>query len=112
VGSNTSATLAFLRQLNGYLVYDIHVRNNANNTHYAIIVDPGNGKVLYKQTMPQSSFGGGGGYSGGMLGRGRMGPFFGGDDDRGFGFRGSMMMGQQSSPSSQSSPTGPMSPGW
>ena len=89
-------------------MYDIHVRNNANDTHYAIIIDPGYGKVLYKQTMPQSSFGGGGGYSGGMLGRGRMGPFFGGDDDRGLGFRGSMMRGQPS----QSSPMGSMSTGW
>ena len=62
-------------------MYDIHVRNNANNTHYAIIVDPGNGKVLYKQTLPQSSFGGAG-YSNGMFGKGRMGSFFGGHDGR------------------------------
>jgi len=32
VGSNTSATLAFIRPLNGYLVYDIHMKNNSNNT--------------------------------------------------------------------------------
>jgi hypothetical protein len=32
VGTNTSTTLAFTRPLSGYLVYDIHVRNNANNT--------------------------------------------------------------------------------
>ena len=32
VGTNTSATLAFIRPLNGYLVYDVHVRNNSNNT--------------------------------------------------------------------------------
>src|SRR5919197_2646057 len=32
VGPNTSATLGILRPLNGYLVYDIHVRNNADNT--------------------------------------------------------------------------------
>ena len=54
VGSNSSATLAFIRPLNGYLVYDIHVRNNSNNTRYAVIVDPGNGKVLYKQALPSS----------------------------------------------------------
>jgi hypothetical protein len=88
-------------------VYDVHVRNNANNTHYAVIVDPGNGKVLYKQTFPQSSFGGGA-YSGGMFGKGRMGPFFRGDDGRGFGFRGGMMMG----PSSGLGAKGSMAPGW
>jgi hypothetical protein len=32
VGSNTPATLAFIRPLNGYLVYDVHVKNNSNNT--------------------------------------------------------------------------------
>jgi hypothetical protein len=32
VGTNTSATLAFIRPLNGYLIYDVHVRNNSNNT--------------------------------------------------------------------------------
>jgi hypothetical protein len=93
-------------------VYEIHVRNNANNTHYAIIIDHGNGKALYKQTMPKSSFGGGGGYSGGIFGKGRRGClFFGGDDDRGFGFRGGIMRGQPLS-LSQSSPMGPVSPGW
>jgi hypothetical protein len=55
VGSNSSAASAFLRLLNGYMVYDIHVRNNANNTSYAVIIDPGNGKVLYKQTLPSIS---------------------------------------------------------
>ena len=106
VGTNTSATLAFLRSLNGYLVYDIHVRNNANNTQYAIIVDPGNGKVLYKQTLPQSSFGGAG-YSNRMFGKSRMGSFFGGDDGRGFGFHGGMM-----GPSSGLGAKGPMTPKW
>ena len=57
VGSNTSATLAFIRPLNGYLVYDVHVRNNNNNTTSAVIVDAGNGKVLYKQTPPSLKFG-------------------------------------------------------
>jgi hypothetical protein len=66
VGSNTFVTSAFIRPLNGYLVYDIHVRNNSNNTPYAVIVDPGNGKVLYKQALPSSLFAGG------------VGPFFGG----------------------------------
>jgi hypothetical protein len=77
VGSNTSATLAFIRPLNGYLVYDVHVRNNSNNILYAVIVDPGNGKVLYKQTPPSLKFG----FSAdryGMFGKGKMGPFFGG----------------------------------
>src|ERR671930_551852 len=69
VGSNSSATSAFIRPLNGYLVYDIHVRNNSNNTPYAVIVDPGNGKVLYKQALPSLS---------GSAGHPGMGPFFGG----------------------------------
>jgi uncharacterized membrane protein YkoI len=51
IGSNSSATSAFMRPLKGYLVYDIHVRNNSNNTSYAVIVDPGDGKILYKQTL-------------------------------------------------------------
>ncbi len=75
VGSNSSATLAFIRPLNGYLVYDIHVRNNSNNTPYAVIVDPGNGKVLYKQTLPSSLSVAD---HTGMFGKGRLGPFSGG----------------------------------
>jgi hypothetical protein len=56
-------------------VYDIHVRNNSNNTRYAVIVDPGNGKVLYKQALPSSLFAAG---HPGMFGKGGKGPFFGG----------------------------------
>jgi uncharacterized membrane protein YkoI len=74
VGSNSSATLALLRPFNGYLVYDIHVTNKSNNTSYAIIVDPGNGQVLYHQALsPQSSAG-----HQFMFGQGVAGPFFGG----------------------------------
>jgi uncharacterized membrane protein YkoI len=97
VGTNTSATLAFIRPLNGYLVYDVHVRNNSNNTTTAIIVDAGNGKVLYKQTPPSSVFGDFGFGHFGMFGKGKMGPFFGGHGaGRGFGdHSGGMMMGPQ-----------------
>jgi uncharacterized membrane protein YkoI len=96
VGSNTSATLAFVRPLNGYLVYDVHVRNNSNNTTTAVIVDAGNGKVLYKQTPPSLMFGNFGFAHHGMLGQGKMGPSFGGyGAGRGFGDRGSMMIGPQ-----------------
>ncbi len=63
VGPNTSATLGILRPLNGFLVYDIHVKNNADNTTHAVVVDPGNGKVLYNQPLA-SSFDGGVGYFG------------------------------------------------
>jgi uncharacterized membrane protein YkoI len=77
VGPNTSATLWILRPLNGFLVYDIHVKNNADNTTHAVIVDPWNGKVLYNQPLA-SSFGGGVGYFG-MFGQGRMGPWSGGN---------------------------------
>src|SRR5919197_328369 len=83
VGSNSSATLAFIRPLNGYLVYDVHVRNNSNNTPYAVIVDPGNGKVLYKQALPSLS---------GSAGHPGMGPFFGGYKGGGaYGSRHGMM---------------------
>ncbi len=58
VGSNSSATLAVLRPLIGYLVYDVHVRNNSNNTSYAIIIDPGNGQVLYHQALTPFSLAG------------------------------------------------------
>lgn len=96
VGTNTSSTLGLLRPLNGYLVYDVHVKNNADNTTYAVIVDPGSGKVLYKQPLP-SLVGGGVGHFG-MFGRGKMGPWSGdygaGGYGRGFGDHGGMMMGQ------------------
>jgi uncharacterized membrane protein YkoI len=78
VGSDTSATLAFIRPLNGYLVYDVHVKNNINNTSYAVIVDAGNGKVLYKQSPPSLVFGDFGSGHYGMFGGGKMGPSFGG----------------------------------
>ena len=58
VGSNSSATLAVLRPLIGYLVYDVHVRNNSNNTSYAVIIDPGNGQVLYHQALTPFSMAG------------------------------------------------------
>jgi hypothetical protein len=58
VGSNSSATLAILRPLIGYLVYDVHVRNNSNNTSYAVIIDPGNGQVLYHQVVAPFSMAG------------------------------------------------------
>lgn len=96
VGTNTSSTLGLLRPLNGYLVYDVHVKNNVDNTTYAVIVDPGSGKVLYKQALP-SLVGGGVGHFG-MFGQGKMGPWSGGHGaggyGRGFGDHGGMMMGQ------------------
>ena len=107
VGPNTSATLGLLRPLNGYLVYDIHVKNNANNATNAVIVDPGNGKVLYKQALP-SLLGGGIGHFG-MFGHGKMGQFSGAYGDhnrRGFGEHGSMMIG----PSSHMGPMGSIPP--
>jgi uncharacterized membrane protein YkoI len=105
VGSNSSATLAFIRPLNGYLVYDIHVRNNSNNTPYAVIVDPGNGKVLYKQALPSSSSLSTAGHAG-MFGKDMTGPFFGG---HGGGYRGhGMMMG----PPPHMGTMGPQTPRW
>ncbi|MFL6419519.1 MAG: PepSY domain-containing protein [Nitrososphaeraceae archaeon] len=92
VGTNTSATLAFIRPLNGYLVYDVHVRNNSNNTTTAVIIDAGNGKVLYMQTPPSLKFGGFGfGHHGMLGGHGGSGGRGGFSDYRG----GNMMMGPQ-----------------
>ena len=86
-----------MRPLNGFLVYDIHVRNNADNTTHAVIVDPGNGKILYNQQLP---LGGGGVGHFGMFGQGKMGPWFGGygfGGQRGFWYHGGgMTMGQSS----------------
>jgi uncharacterized membrane protein YkoI len=76
VGSNSSATSALARPLNGYLVYDIHVRDDNNNTSYAVIVDPGTGKVIYKQVLPTSLSAIGGHPF--IFGKDRGGPFFGG----------------------------------
>ena len=96
VDTNTSATLAFIRPLNGYLVYDVHVRNNSNNTTTAVIVDAGNGKVLYKQSPPSLVFRDFGFGHYGMFGQGKIRPFFGGHGSgRGFGDHGGIMMGPQ-----------------
>ena len=45
-GGNSSVVAAFLSPLKGFLVYNIGVMS-ANNTLYKVIVDPGNGEVLY-----------------------------------------------------------------
>jgi uncharacterized membrane protein YkoI len=107
VGTNTSATLGLLRPLNGYLVYDIHIRNNTNNTTYAVIVDPGTGKVLYKQALP-SLLDGGMGHLG-MFGPGKMGPFsgaYGGGNRGGFWEHGGMTI----EPSPHMGPMGSVPP--
>jgi hypothetical protein len=54
------------------------VRNNNNNTTTAVIVDAGNGKVLYKQTPPSLKFGDFGFGHQGMFEKGKMGQSFGG----------------------------------
>jgi uncharacterized membrane protein YkoI len=45
-GENSSVVAAFLSPLKGFLVYNIGVMG-ANNTIYKVIVDPGNGEVLF-----------------------------------------------------------------
>jgi len=110
VGSNSSAILGFVRPLNGYLVYDLHVINNGNKTTYAVIVDPGNGKVLFKQALSSLSstrspflFGRGGGeagpffggFRGGHVGHGSGGGFTNNDGGAGC-FDGSRMSGSDS----------------
>ena len=46
VGTNSSVVRAFLSPLKGFLIYNIGVIS-ANNTLYKVIVDPGNGQILY-----------------------------------------------------------------
>jgi uncharacterized membrane protein YkoI len=46
VGGNSSVVAAFLRPLKGFLVYNIGIMG-ANNTLHKVIVDPGNGEVLF-----------------------------------------------------------------
>jgi uncharacterized membrane protein YkoI len=45
-GGNSSVVAAFLSPLKGFLVYNIDVMD-ANNRLYKVIVDPGNGEVLF-----------------------------------------------------------------
>jgi hypothetical protein len=46
LGTNSSVVRAFLSPLKGFLVYNIGVIST-NSTLYKVIVDPGNGQVLY-----------------------------------------------------------------
>ena len=50
VGTNSHATSANLREERGYLVYAVLVKDGYNNSH-KVIVDPGNGKVLFAQRI-------------------------------------------------------------
>jgi hypothetical protein len=50
VGANSHATSANLREERGYLVYTVWVKDSNDNSH-KVIVDPGNGKVLFTQQI-------------------------------------------------------------
>jgi hypothetical protein len=50
VGINSHVTSANLREERGYLVYAVLVKDGYNNSH-KVIVDPGNGKVLFTKQM-------------------------------------------------------------
>ena len=50
VGINSHATSANLKEQRGYLVYTIWTIDGNNNSH-KVIVDPGNGKVLFAQRI-------------------------------------------------------------
>jgi hypothetical protein len=50
VGINSHATSANLKEQRGYLVYTILTIDGNNNSH-KVIVDPGNGKVLFAQRI-------------------------------------------------------------
>ena len=49
-GSNSSAVAAFIHPERGFLVYIVYVLDPNNNIH-KVIIDPGNGKVLFNQLM-------------------------------------------------------------
>src|ERR1051326_2275436 len=50
VGINSHATSANLGEERGYLVYTIRVMDGNSNSH-KVIVDPGNGRVLFDQSV-------------------------------------------------------------
>lgn len=54
-GENASIVAAYLSPLQGFLVYNIGVID-ANNTLYKLIVDPGNGEILYTSEGRQLDF--------------------------------------------------------
>ena len=85
-GENSSVVAAFLSPLKGFLVYNIGVMD-ANNTLYKVIVDPGNGEVLFTSEGRQldsfhqlmsGPFENKKGYDGGGHGKGESGHEFGG----------------------------------
>jgi hypothetical protein len=74
----------------GYLVYTFFVVNPENQTRYKVIVDPGNGHVLYtSQSNALGTFGHGGpgmfGHDGAKWMRHGFNGFGGPGDDRGVG---------------------------
>lgn len=54
VGQNSSVNGANLRAINGFLVYAVNLVGN-NATHYRVLVDPGDGKVLSTQSLGTGS---------------------------------------------------------
>jgi uncharacterized membrane protein YkoI len=54
VGQNSSVDGANLRAVNGFLVYAVNVVGN-NATHYRVLVDPGDGRVLSTQSLGTGS---------------------------------------------------------
>src|SRR5919204_4107332 len=50
IGANSHATSTNLREERGYLVYTVWVKDSNSNSH-KVIVDPGNGKVLFTQPI-------------------------------------------------------------
>ena len=50
VGINSHATSANLGEERGYLVYTVRIMDGNNNPH-KVIVDPGNGRVLFTQSI-------------------------------------------------------------
>ncbi|HYZ49993.1 MAG TPA: hypothetical protein VE593_03835 [Nitrososphaeraceae archaeon] len=100
VSQNNSATLAFICIQKGYLVYDVRVKDNSNDTTTAVRVDARNGMVLYKQIPPSRAFSFGFGNHH-VFGQDKIGQSFGGHGaGRGFSDHssGTMMRPQSRDP--------------
>jgi hypothetical protein len=50
LGGNSTTVAAFIHPNKGFIVYDIFALDSNNNVH-KIVVDPGNGKILFSEQM-------------------------------------------------------------
>jgi hypothetical protein len=93
VGNNSHAVAAHIDEQNGYLVYNVMVIDPTMNFS-SVIVDPGNGQVLFSKQLSKEEHMMMHGMMGpGMMGPGMMGPGMMGPGMMGPGMMGPGMMG-------------------